>query len=223
MLVERGEVDASYQALAPVLAERTPFTHLDRIGAAIGEGPGEEVRRLLDRVASGRTIGGWPVIGSALGRRAVEDLEGSLSLVRGYIIGGDIWHAADSLGERVPGQCLVIRFEETLELLDPWRRDENRWVRRAVGTAVHFWTKRSKGERPEEAGRLLEFLSPMFEEREMDAVKGVGWGFKTLGKYYPQLMAAWLPGQMARPHRALMLRKALTYLTPEQRTQVTIP
>jgi hypothetical protein len=55
----------------------------------------------------------------------------------------------------------------------------------------------------------------------MDAVKGVGWGLKTLGRYYPDLVAEWLPRQVIRRHRALMLRKALTYLSDEQRTRVT--
>jgi hypothetical protein len=61
----------------------------------------------------------------------------------------------------------------------------------------------------------------MFEEWEMDAVKGVGWGLKTLGRHYPDLVADWLAQQVGRRHRALMLRKALTYLSNEQRARAT--
>jgi hypothetical protein len=111
-----------------------------------------------------------------------------------------------------------------LEHLRTWREDESAWVRRAVGVAVHFWAKRSRGApalRPQ-AEALLSLLAPMFGEWEMDAVKGVGWGLKTLGRHYPELLADWLsqeivPGQ--RRHRALMLRKALTYLSDEQRAR----
>jgi hypothetical protein len=56
----------------------------------------------------------------------------------------------------------------------------------------------------------------------MIAVKGVGWGLKTLGRQYPDLMAGWLAQQIVpaqRRHRALMLRKALTYLSDEQRAR----
>lgn len=59
----------------------------------------------------------------------------------------------------------------------------------------------------------------MFEEWEMDAVKGVGWGLKTLGRHYPDLVADWLAQQVVhrrRCHRALMLRKATTYLSDER-------
>jgi hypothetical protein len=112
-------------------------------------------------------------------------------------------------------------MEETLPLLAPWRMDANRWVRRMVGVAAHFWAKRSKGsqELEQEAQRLLEFLEPMFSEWEMDAVKGVGWGLKTIGRHYPILIAEWLPGQLDRRHRALMRRKAVTYLPPELRAR----
>ena len=54
----------------------------------------------------------------------------------------------------------------------------------------------------------------------MEAVKGVGWGLKTLGKYYPNLVADWLSREIVpsqRRHRSLMLRKATTYLSDEQR------
>ena len=64
----------------------------------------------------------------------------------------------------------------------------------------------------------------MFEEKNVDAIKGVGWGLKTLGRYYPDLLVSWLKQQIIyqqRHPRALMLRKALTYLSDMQRAQVT--
>ena len=140
------------------------------------------------------------------------------------LIAADIWYGTDILGERVPGPALVADFQPSLELLAPWREDSNAWIRRTVGVAVHFWAKRSRGERVAEAEALLAFLEPMFEEWEMDAVKGVGWGLKTLGRHYPDLVADWVAQQVVqrqRRHRALMLRKALTYLSDEQRARAT--
>jgi hypothetical protein len=121
---------------------------------------------------------------------------------------------------------LVSDFDAALALLAPWCGDENRWVRRTVGVAVHFWAKRSRGapELSAQAEALLAFLEPMFEEWQMDAVKGVGWGLKTLGRHYPELMTDWLEEQVVRQqrrHRALMLRKAATYLSDEQRARIT--
>jgi 3-methyladenine DNA glycosylase AlkD len=208
-----------------VLAQRTPFRLLERIGQAIGRGPLPEVNGFLERIAAGRSEGGWVVIGGALGQQLSRDPAGAFARCRAFIIAADVWYAPDILGERVPGPALLTDSQPALDLLAPWREDANAWVRRTVGVAVHFWAKRSRGE-PKcipQAETLLAFLEPMFEERETDALKGVGWGLKTLGRYYPDLVADWLVEQSraGRRPRALMRRKALTYLTPAQRARAT--
>jgi hypothetical protein len=233
-LVQAGQIRQAYALLAPVLAERTPFRLLGRIGEAIGASPLEEARpdhsrgvsAFLDRVASVGTEGGWVVIGCALGQQLGRDPAAAFARCRGYIVAADVWYGADILGERVPGPALLADFEPALALLAPWREDLNRWVRRTVGVAAHFWAKRSRGavEHTARAEALLAFLGPMFEEWEMDAVKGVGWGLKTLGRHYPDLVAEWLAQEILsrqRRYRALMLRKALTYLSDEQRARAT--
>ena len=223
VLVEAGHVRQAYSLLAPVLAQRTPFPILGRIGVAIGTGPLERVNDFLRHIAVARTEGGWVIIGSALGQQLGRDAAGAFARARSFIVAADVWYAPDVLGERVPGPALVADFEPSLALLSPWREDASRWVRRAVGVTVHYWAKRSRGaaEHTAQAETLLTFLEPMFEEWDLDAVKGVGWGLKTLGRYYPDLMTNWLTQQVARRrHRALMLRKALTYLSDQQRACV---
>lgn len=223
-LIETAQKGQAYALLSPVLAERTPFDQLRRIGEAVGAGPLGAVNDFLDRIAADKTEGGWVVIASALEAQFDRDLEGAFARCRDFIIAGDVWYAADILGEQVPGRALVAHFQPALNLLILWRKDANPWVRRAVGIGVHFWAKRSRGaeERTSEAEALLAFLEPTFEEWDMTVVKGVGWGLKTLGKHYPDLMANWLAQQIVpsqRRHRALMLRKALTYLSDVQRAR----
>jgi hypothetical protein len=223
--VQAGRPEDAYALLAPVLAERTPFRLLDRAGQVVGAGPLPETMPFLDRIAGQRTEGGWVVIASALGQQLGRDQEGAFARCRAFVVEGQVWYATDILGERVPGPALVADLEPTLELIAPWREDEDRWVRRAVGVAVHFWAKRSHGapELSRQAGGLLDFLEPMFEEWELDAAKGVGWGLKTLGRHYPDLVAGWLEQQVVghkRRHRAAVLRKATTYLSEEQRARV---
>ena len=224
-LILAGRTEQAYACLSPVLAQRTPFAMLRFIGEPVGMEPLEPVNAFLDRIAADKTEGGWVVIASALEMQLERDLAGAFARCRAYIVAADVWYAADIMGEGVAGRALVGRFEPALEALQPWRQDADAWVRRAVGTAVHFWAKRSQGaeELAPQARRLLALLEPMFDEWEMTVVKGVGWGLKTMGKYYPALMTDWLvrevvPGR--RHHRALMLRKSLTYLSEEQRAQV---
>jgi len=215
----------AYSQLARVLNERTQFRLLDMIGETVGVGPLEAVNDFLQQIASGRTEGGWVVIGSALRKQLDRDPAGALDRCHKFIVAADLWYGTDILGERVPGPAIVSDFYPSLARFAPWRVDSNRWVRRALGVAVHFWAKRKRGAvvYTPQAEKILEFLEPMFEEREVDAVKGIGWGLKTLGRYYPELVTDWLEFQVVekqRPHRALMLHKATTYLSKEQRARV---
>lgn len=213
-LVEREKIEDAYARLSPILAARTPFRLLDVIGEQIGAASLESVNPFLDHIAAQNMMGGWVVIASALKGQLERDLPGAIVRSQKYIILADVWYATDILGERVPGPALVADFDRALAALSPWRADENRWVRRTVGVAVHLWAKRSRGadEYSRRVKQLLTFLEPMFEERDVDAIKGVGWGLKTLGRYYPELVSEWLKKHVARPHKALMERKARTYL-----------
>ncbi len=224
-LVEVGKVGEALQGLEPVLGQRTPFRLLDVIGRKLGAGAIPAVNGLLGRIAAGKAEGGWVVIGSALGEQLARDRSGVLDRCRGCIIRADVWYAADIMAERVPGVSLLSDFQPTLTLLFPWRGDENRWLRRALGVAVHFCAKRFHGADSylPKVQSLLSFLEPLFEERNMDAVKGIGWGLKTLGQYYPQPVADFLVHQLAeqkRQPRTLMVRKALAYLPEAQRRRL---
>jgi len=224
-LVQSKQPTLAYALLAPFLAERTPFRLLDRIGRATGAGRLPAVNAFLSRVADARTEGGWVVIASALGGQLDRDPAGAFDRCKRFVVAADVWYATDILGERVPGPAMVAYLPQALILLAPWREDANRWVRRTVGVAAHLMAKRAHGapEHVPQVQAVLDFLEPMFEERDVDAVKGVGWGLKTLGKYYPELAADWLAQviQHRRRYRALMLRKALTYLPARQRARIT--
>lgn len=222
-LLTAGEIETAYTLLAPVLAQRIHFPVLGAIGGVIGQGPLEPVNLFLNRIAQENTMGGWVVIGLALNQQLPRDFSGSLARCRNFIVQADSWHGTDNLGERVPGPALVTNFEGAFEELQTWRSDEKVWVRRAVGVAVHFWAKRTKGapEMNPRAQLLLDLLEPLFDEREIDVVKGIGWGLKTLGRYYPTLTTVWLVRQVQTQRcRAILLRKALTYLPIENQLQV---
>jgi 3-methyladenine DNA glycosylase AlkD len=224
-VIRQNQIDPACDLLAPVLAQRTKFAMLRHIGDAVGLENSVPVNQFLNRIATDRTEGGWVVIASALEQQLNRDLPGALNRCRRYIIAADVWYGADLLGEGVPGRALVAHFDSTLTLLKPWREDENAWVRRAVGTSVHYWAKRSEGrlELQPHAEQLLALLEPMFGEWQMDAVKGIGWGLKTLGRKYPNLVTDWLVQQIMpnrRPHRDMMLRKATTFLSAKQRARI---
>jgi 3-methyladenine DNA glycosylase AlkD len=225
-LVHSGETEGAMALLSPILTQRVKFPLLGEMGKKIGEGPLETTNAFLPHIAATEAEGGWPIIGMALNAQLGRDLAGAMARSRGFIIEGDVWYCADILGERVPGPGLLTNFEPVFNILKTWRGDENRWVRRTVGIATHYWAKRAKGNPKmiDQVKQMLNLLAPMFTEWEIDVVKGVGWGFKTIGQYYPELLTDFLATDIVpaeRKHRAIMLRKALKFLTPEQRARAT--
>lgn len=211
-LLEMGKTARAFGVVEPLLKRRVPFATLDRVAREFGQVLLEKQKAFLESLAHSRTIGSWPMIGTALAEQLENDLSGALAHERMLIMIGDVWYAADAVGERTAGTALVKHFDATLKHFETWRANENRWVRRSIGVGVHVWTKRNKGTETDKAKRILELLEPLWGEQDMDAVKGIGWGLKTIGRYYPTLMKEWLQAQTSRPHRALMMSKARTYL-----------
>lgn len=223
-LLSAGETAEASRILVPILEQRVPFDRLGRIGVIVGKLPAEHLYLWLEQIGAIRAEGSWVVIGSALSQHIEQDIETTIQQTRRYIVMADIWYGADIFAERVPGPALVTHFQQGLELLEAWLLDENHWVRRAVGVSTHFWAKRSRGDpgKCAQATDLLDFVEPLFGEWQMDAAKGIGWGLKTLGRYYPVLTADWLISQVSRRHRSVVLRKAIAYLPPEERTRVLL-
>jgi 3-methyladenine DNA glycosylase AlkD len=226
MLLSTGAEAGAIRLLGPTLASRISFPILEIVGEAIcaETPPLRPVLKLLDLIAATDAEGGWVIIGSVLRQLLPSNVAESLRRCRRYVVKADVWYAADILGERVVGAMLLIDFDQAIERLAPWREDPNRWVRRALGAGIHNYAKRSSASaKKAEARAALRFLEPLLAEREVDAIKGLGWGLKTLGKHHPDIVADWLAENAARSdlkiHR-VMLRKAVTYLGAAQRCRV---
>jgi len=225
-LIKDGQVEGAVKLITPTLLSSTSFSKLDRIGEQIGSTSLDESEPFFNNLAARKYMGSWVIIGSALRCYLPIELERALADCREFIIQADVWYATDTFGERVAGPALLVDFYPALKVLSAWREDPNRWVRRCVGVAVHLWAKRTRGnaEMADRARELINFIGPVFEEKNQDAVKGIGWGLKTLGRYYPELAAAWLDEQVNTLHRQprpLMLRKAYTYLPTQQKIVTT--
>ncbi len=136
-------------------------------------------------------------------------------------IKGDKWYVCDIIGERSIGQALVDYFDETLPWLEKFLNDDNKWVKRSAGTAIHFFGKRVRNDAGK-TKKLLNLLEPHIEEKQADAVKGIGWGLKTTGRYHPDILSGFLIKQLKNKNKIskLMMRKATTYLSKEKRLKI---
>ncbi len=220
--INKGNISSTFKIISAYLNDRNPFRLLDLVGEALANCSQPHLYPFLDMIAEAISEGGWVVIASTLHSISGVNAQEIFYKCRAYIIKADVWYACDIFGERVPGPALLSDFDQTLSLLSSWRYDSNPWVRRTVGVAVHFWAKRTKGEKPHHnnARILLDFISPLFEEKDMRAAKGVGWGLKTIGHYYPLIAYEWLRNALfieKRQPLAIIKRKALTYLPDEMK------
>jgi hypothetical protein len=221
-LIGCGEYSKADDLLLPFLQKKTSFAMLDVIGVRLGNGPVEPVNIYLETLAQRKMMGGWVVIASAQRSQLAVDLPGAFQRCEAFTRLSSTWYGVDIFGERVPGPALMIDFDRAVELIKPWRNDPDRWIRRMVGVAVHYWAKQAHGKDQycEKVSYLLTLLEPMFSERNIDAVKGIGWGLKTLGRFYPVILVEWLARQNCRPHTALMMRKAVTFLPDNMKERV---
>jgi len=212
--LQEGRYGDAHRLLAPVLADRTPFRLLDAIGGEIGVLCDATTHPFLQEIADEGTMGGWIVIGATLQRQLEVDAATALRRARHFVAQAAVWHAVDSIGERVVGAA-VRRDLRALEPLRVWRDARSPWVRRALGTGLHNWAKGSRGVDVEGAAKVLRFLEPLFAERDLDAAKGIGWALKSLGRHHPAQLEPWLERMVREQpgHRALMLRKARKYLS----------
>jgi 3-methyladenine DNA glycosylase AlkD len=213
-LIREGNLEKTCAILDPLAFGRTKFPILDRVGTRLGQAGLKETAFLeaLDRMISRGSVGYYVIVGSALAQRLGSNMVTCLEKTAEYIIMAENWAKCDSIAERVWGKALVCNFPRAYKYLARIRDHDNRWIRRAVGVAVHYFAKR-KPTATAELRMLLVLLAPELGEREYDAIKGAGWGFKTIGKYQPQLLTKFLENHVKRVHPTkLMLKKATTYL-----------
>ena len=191
-LIREGNLEKTCGVLDPLAFGGTKFPILDRVGMRLGQTDLGNATFLeaLDRMISRGSVG-YVIVGSALAQRLGSNMVTCLEKTAGYIIMAENWAKCDSIAERVWGEALVCNFPRAYKYLARIRDHENRWIRRAVGVAVHYFAKR----RPTamaELRKLLVLLAPELGEREYDAIKGIGWGLKTIGKYQPKLLTRFL-------------------------------
>jgi 3-methyladenine DNA glycosylase AlkD len=213
-LVREGNLERALTMLDRLAFGRTKFAILDRVGMRLGQASLKEAVLLeaLDQMVSRGSIGYFVIVGSALAQRLESNMANCMQRTAQYVIIGENWAKCDSIAERVWGQALVCDFPQAYKYLARMRDHDNRWVRRAVGVAVHYFAKR-RPTATAELRMLLVLLGPRLGERNYDAIKGIGWGFKTIGKYQPRLLTRFLKNHAKREHPTkLMLKKATTYL-----------
>jgi 3-methyladenine DNA glycosylase AlkD len=224
--IENGKIDRVWNELLPVLNEKTSFQQLDIIGGEIGKRAvscKDKYMAFFDLLSDRKLMGGYVVIAQALTALLQEDCRCCFERAKTYMIAGDEWYVCDTFGERVLGYAMIDHYDKTQSLFQEFVSDDNHWVRRSVGVAAHFFAKRCRGDKRDDkkATEILALLTPQLCERDIRILKGIGWGLKALGRYYPDLLIPYIKTQISSKRiSAVIIRKCVTYLDDISRNEI---
>lgn len=213
--LENDKEEDAFERLMPALQEKNSFQILDTIAQQFHGTISNDIDqyfRFFDYLSSRKEMGGYVIIAQAMIGALESDRALCFRKAKEYLIEGDEWYVCDIIGERVLGHALIYDTQKTLPFFKEYVVDENHWVRRSVGVAVHLFAKRCRNSN-ETVPTLLHLLEPQLEEKDMRVIKGVGWGLKTVGRYYPEYLVDYMTKQVYQKKiSAVIIRKCLTYL-----------
>lgn len=179
--LSNNDYDLFLDSLKPILNSKCPFYKLDLIGKRIGhklkDSP-EIVVKGFDNLILYNKMGSYVISGQGLTELLPEHIDLVMEKSRQYIIFGDKWYVCDILGERSIGKSLVDYFDITLPWIEKFLEDESNWIKRTAGVSIHFFSKRIINQK-ERTLLLLDILGPHIEEKQIDVVKGIGWGLNS--------------------------------------------
>lgn len=214
----------AFKILKPILDNKVAFVKLDKIGELIGEKGKESYTKFysfFNKLVEYNAMGSYVIVGRALVSFLDKDFAKVMKKNREYIVVGNVWYVCDIIGERSLGQALVDYFDKTLLTLKIFLKDKNKWIRRSVGVAIHFFNKRVQ-DNPQKTKKLLKLIEPYMEEKQIDVVKGIGWGLKTIGKYHSKIATDFLIKQIKEGKKlsGTIKRKALEKLDSKDRKKI---
>jgi len=207
-----------------ILDSKCSFHKLDLLGKSIGYALKDSPKILIegfDKLIEYNKMGSYVISSQGLIQLLPDNIELVMEKSRDYILFGNKWYVCDIIGERSVGQSLVDYFEGTLPWIEDFLADENSWIKRTAGVSIHFFSKRIKNDN-EKTLILLKILEPYMGEKQIDIVKGIGWGLKTIGKYHPDLIVSFMRDQldMKKKISKIILRKAMTYLPDDKKEEI---
>ena len=141
---------------------------------------------LCNGIANLHTMGGNVILGKLLQLRLEQHFQESIYKAVDYIVLGNEWYVCDIIGERVMGHSLLMEPEQTLLSLQKLSQNENKWIVRSVGPAIHYAIK--KGLNKTATASCFPILLSLANTKEHHIKKGIGWAAKTTARFHPDII-----------------------------------
>lgn len=141
---------------------------------------------IADKIIELRENGSDVIAGKLLQLRLARHYDESMLKAAEYIVSGGNWLSCDTIAERVFGYALLVKPGKTIPVLKQLSVNENKWIVRAVGVAVHYAVK--KGLTKTYADRMFCLLQSLAVTTDFHTKKGIGWAAKTTAKFHPDII-----------------------------------
>lgn len=159
--------------------------------------PEDQQLDFLNKMAELEYEGGYVVIAIVLQNRLTDNLAETFEQAGHFIVKADKWYACDIIAERVFGVALLNRFETSFPIICEYTIHNNDWIKRASGIGMHYATK--KGLKQDAVEQLLQLILAKGNGCSLFPKKGFGWALKTMARFHPQMMKAYLPQIVNNP------------------------
>lgn len=147
--------------------------------------PEDQQIEFCDLISDHRREGGNVLLGIMLQKRTDKFFDQSMEAGARYIQEGGEWYVCDIISERLYGHALLTLPERTLHLLHKNAKHPSDWMRRSVGVAAHYATK--KGLSQQHVRKVFELLLTLGNHKDHHTKRGIGWGAKTACRFHPEI------------------------------------
>jgi hypothetical protein len=169
-----------------VLKRKVKFPMLEELSYMLYEALPDKMHiHLCDAIMNLNEMGSSVMAGKILQFRSPGHLKKSIAKAVEYISANEEWYVCDHIAERVQGYALLTQPDKSLPMLKQLLKHENAMVVRSVGVATHYAVKKGLSEQHAEV--MFELLLQYANVTQYHAKTGIGWGAKTVVKFYPQI------------------------------------
>ena len=168
---------------------------------------------ICDEIADRQTDSAYHLSSLILGGILTQRMKECFDHSRIYLSDTTRWFSSDVYAVHVVCRGLKHDFTNAIRYLYEFANDSSVWVKRCVGIAVHHYAK-SVRDMPERIAVILDLMKRLIGEKDVRVAKGIGWGLRSIGEFYPDLLVKFAKRNFARKKVSkLLFRVAVANLS----------
>ncbi len=175
---------------------------------------------LCDKMAERETDSAYNLTSLIMGGMLPQRMKECFDRSRIYLSDTERWFSSDVYASHVVCEGLKFDFTRAVEYLHDFVNHSSIWVKRCVGIAVHHYARQVR-DMPERISVLLDLIKNVMGEKDVRVAKGVGWGLRSIGEFYPETLIRFARKNFARKKVSkLLFRVAVAKLSFDEKDEL---